>query len=442
MVSRRRPTQAHRRGGCAVCWRGLLLPGFLACATGALAQGILAPPSENYERPAASHSLTTNQAGGIPPLAGPVLQTNAPLQLGLVAFHPHLLYRFIYGDGIPAGPTNHFKTVIQEISPGLLLDVGAHWTLNYTPTLRLYSNNHFPDATDELAELDGNTAYRDWAFKLSQKYAATSAPLLETEALTEQVNYLTVLQVSRQLGSHLSAQVSLNQNFRSASEAFSSQDIREWSITGGLNYQFWSRFGVGLSGAAGYDLITPGADMKFEQVQGTMNWQPGDKLTLSASAGMEDRELLGTQIVNPIFSGSITYRPWEPTAASLNAARSVSPSYFQNDVIVVTSISATLRQQFLQKFSFEVSGGYTTTPFVGFQRISNTNALTFNGAPLTAFSQTTRQDNSTFFRLSLTCPLLKKGTATLFYQESDTTSGLSAFALTSTQVGIELGCRF
>jgi hypothetical protein len=441
---RQRPAPAQNRPGGARLSFGLLLLPFLGALSGARAQGVLTPPSEIYEKPAAAYSLTTNVNIGIPPLAG--APAPGPFQWGVWDFHPHLLYRFIYGDGIPSGPTNHYKTIIQEISPGLLLNVGDHWTLDYTPTVRLYSSKQFPDSTDELAVLSGKTTYQDWGFGLSQTYASSSSPLAETESLADQVNYLTTLQASRQLGSQLSAQLSLSQSLQSTSVGNIDQEVEQWTLNPALNYQVSSQFGIGLQGSLGYDAISPGSDMTFEQAQGTMSWQPGEKLTLNASAGLEVRQLLGTQMINPIYNGAVTYRPWKETAASISASRTVTPSFYQDDVLVNTTVSASLRQQFLQHYNVEVSGGYTTSPFVGFATVEEFNPGTHQISPapplVMATLQQNRTDLSRFIRVSLGSTFLQRGTVSIFYSYNNTTSGLADFTLTSTQVGIELGWRY
>jgi hypothetical protein len=437
--------------GCAAVRRGLLLLGFLAGITGAMAQGVLTPPSSTYERPAASLSLSTNQSAANPLLATPAGPSPGLFQLGPLDFHPHLLYRFIYGDGIPATPTNRFKTVIQEVSPGVLIDYGEHWSLNYTPTLRFYSDHHFADGTDELVALQGRAGYQDWGFSLSQTYSSTVAPYLETEGLAQQENDTTVLQVTRQLGSHWSAQLGLDEMSRTLSIGTNNQDVEEWSVHPGMNYQFSPRFGVGLTGTAGTDLLTPGSSMKFAQGQGTMNWQLGDKLMLNAGGGVEVRQLLGTNLVNPIFSGTLTYRPWAQTAVSLTGSRVVTPSFFQNDVLVITTIGATLSQRFLQRFNFEVSGGYATTPYVGFATV---NDFTGNPAnhqilptPAPAPNRTSRveqnrEDIARFVRVSLGTTFRQRGTLSIFYSHLSYSSDISVFALTSSQFGVELGWRY
>jgi hypothetical protein len=430
------------QGVRAILGRGLLALCFLAGTSGVLAQGILAPPPEDYEKPAASQSLTTIQNGGIPPEVSTGLPPAGPVQLGPVDFHPHFLYQYIYGDGIPSAPTNRVKTSIQQISPGLTLLWGSHWTLDYTPTVRLYSNRQLGDGTDESVSLMGGASYQDWSFKLSQIYGSSDAVLLQTETPTAQQTFATSFTVNRQLGNWLSAEMDLNQTLTSSSAAGLSQDAHEWTISPALNCQFTPQFGIGVNATAGYDQITPGSNETFEQVGGRMNWMPGKKLNFTASAGLEVRQLLGEQLISPIFNATLTYRPMEQTAASVSASRTVTPALFEDEVTVTTSLSATLRQRFLKRFTLEATGGYTTSPFVGFEAFSNSNVTDFNGIPLTSVSEVSREDYYRFARVSLSCPFLKKGNASVFYQGSDTTSGLSAVALTSTQVGIQLGYRF
>ena len=371
------------------------------------------------------------------------------MQLGPVDFHPSLLYQFIYGDGIPASPTNHLTTVIQEITPGLLLNLGSHWTLDYSPTLIFYSNPQFADSTSQNAHLNGHTQYEDWVFGLSQAFAYSDTPQSETEAQTKETSYATAFTASRQMGSHLSAQWSLAQTIASSSQISSSpfgnsQDLHAWVLSSGLNYQTEYKLGFGINGAVGYNAITPGEPMKFEQVQGTINWQVANKLSVLASCGVEDTQLMGRNLVDPTFSAGINYQPFEQTSASLVASRSVAPALFENDVIVSTTINATFRQRFFQHFNFEVSGGYSTTPFVGFATVAAFNPHQFfPPPPLTTTSvQQNRTDNARFARVSVGSTFRQRGTVSIFYSYTDTTSSLSTFALTSTQVGFEIGWRY
>jgi hypothetical protein len=428
--------------------RGLLLLGLLAGAAGALAQGILAPPAADFEKSTYALSLPGYQTGGVPQFAEAIPETLNLLQWGVADFHPHLDYQFIYGDGVPSSPTNHVTTVIQTVSPGLMLNLGTHWTLSYNANMHVYSSRQFSDETDQGVNLSGHTQYEDWAFGLSQAYSYSDSPLAETEAQTAQTSYATTLSASRELGSHLSAQASLVQDISSASTITASptnntQQLYSWALSSGVYYQTDYRLVLGINASAGYNSMTPGTYMKFEQIQGTLNWQVLEKLSVTGSAGGEFTQMMGQELMDPTFSLAINYQPFENTSASLLASRTVSPSFYQDEVIETTMISATLRQRFLQHFNFEVSGGYSTTPYVGFATVDEfTNNHQIGAPTITSMVEQNRSDISRYLRVSLGTTIRKRGSVSVFYSYSDTTSSLSAFALAGSQVGFELGWQY
>jgi hypothetical protein len=244
----------------------------------------------------------------------------------------------------------------------------------------------------------------------------------------------------------------LNQDFSSSSAisgaaanpgaAANTQQNDSWVASSGLYYQTDYRLVPGISASGGYNAINPGGAMEFEQLQGTLSWQPLEKLSVTGSAGVEFTQLKTSQLVNPTFSAAINYQPFDNTSLSLTGSRSVSPSIYQNDVIESTSVSATLRQRFFKHFSAELSAGYASTPFVGF---ATPNEFLNNqpGAPLaTTTVQQNRSDLARFFRASLTTTFRQHGTASIFYSFSDISSSLAAFTLTTTQVGIEIGWHY
>jgi hypothetical protein len=151
---------------------------------------------------------------------------------------------------------------------------------------------------------------------------------------------------------------------------------------------------------------------------------------------------MGAQLVNPTFNGSVIYKPWAQTTASFTASRAVNPSYFQDQVTVDTGFNLSLSQRFLQRLTLTASAGYSTTPYIGFAEISNANVFTLNGAPVSSVSSVNRQDDSTSVTVRLSCAFLKRGSVSIFYSKSDTTSSISDFSLTSTQVGLELGYHY
>ncbi|MGA2863522.1 MAG: hypothetical protein ABSF95_03435 [Verrucomicrobiota bacterium] len=407
------------------------------CWFEATAQEVLAPPPIDYSGGAARPraAIATDQLGPLPPaMAAAAAIANEPplLQWGPVNLRAHLLYRFLYGDGIPARPGQNFTTVVNEVRPGLLFELGSHWTLDYTPTLRFYSNRQFRDTTDHSVVLNGATTYKDWTLGLSQRYASTSEPLIETGTQTDRENYSTAANATYHVSTKTSLELGLNQNFRFMGQNQAGRpltDSRDWSTLDWLNYQFWPRFGAALGVGFGYLDFSAGSDMTYEQLQGRINWQATAKVSLVLNAGFDDRQFLSgntPDLLNPIFGAALLYQPFEPTLLSLNAARTVVPSYFQSQVTESTTLSGSVRQRLLRRLYLDLTGGY---------RLSSYEA-TATGQPVN------RDISGTFVNVRLNVPFLKRGTASAFFQAAENSSNDSLYKYSTTQVGLELGYRF
>jgi hypothetical protein len=356
-------------------------------------------------------------------------------------------YQFIYSDSVPFTPTNHLSSVVQITSPGLEMKIGDHWTLGYGAALHLYSDHQFADDTDQNVMLSGNTTYQDWHFGLSQAYSYSDTPLTETEAQTSQTTYSTLLSAGREMGSRLSTQSSLSQSISSSkgitgSTTNNSQDLYGWVASSGLYYQTDYRLVAGINASGGYNAINPGSDMEFEQLQGTVSWQPLAKFSLVGSVGGEFSQLGGQTLADPTFSAAINYQPFERTSLSLIASRTVTPSLYQSEVVEATQVSATFRQRFFEHYNFEVSAGYATSPFVGFVTPNGFLYGQYAGGTTAAIIEQNRTDFSRSVRVSLGTSFRQHGSASVFYSFQDTSSTLSPFALTSSQVGFEIGWHY
>jgi len=421
-----------------------------AFVTGAAAQGVIAPPPLDFSgRPPNVSNGRTNQFLEASSLGEAQTSALGPFwQWGPVNFRPHALYRFLYGDGVPSRPGQRTTTAINEFYPGMLFGLGPHWNLDYTPSFFMYSSSQFRNVIDQSVSLTGATAYRDWTFGLSQSYFTSDQPLIETGSQTSTENYRTSLSAGYQFNEKLSLELSLSQNFQfigdnsagqsqywqvvgGNSVALSFQDTRDWSSMDWLNYQLLPRLGVALGVGGGYTELTSStsSEITSEQLQGRINWRTTDKLNLVASVGGDDRQFLsGNQpdLINPIFSVSAIYQPFDVTTLSLTASRLVSPSYFQSQLSETTEVSADFHQRLLQKLTLGLLGGYRDVNYV-----ATTSTLS-----------TSRTDHYTFVNVRLSAPFFKRGTASLLYQVSENSSSQGGYTYTSTQVGVELGYRF
>ena len=163
------------------------LGGLLAWSFAAGAQQVLMPaPAFPVTPPAvqenqANDQMTVFTSEENAPVGAPETQ---PFQYGIFNLRPHPFYRSLYANGILSGTNQAQNTVISQLSPGFVLDIGRQWSLDYTPTWTFYSSRQFENTLDHVVTLTGQTAYEDWNFGLSQVCALTSDPLVQTATQT------------------------------------------------------------------------------------------------------------------------------------------------------------------------------------------------------------------------------------------------------------------
>ena len=66
-----------------------------------------------------------------------------PFRWDQFVFRPHADYQFMDAQGIFAAPGDRENTTIQQITPGILINLGPEPSLDYTATIGLYSNTNF-----------------------------------------------------------------------------------------------------------------------------------------------------------------------------------------------------------------------------------------------------------------------------------------------------------
>jgi len=405
----------------------IMLLGLAASVRAADAQDVLAPPPEVSVVPPALQQLPPSEMQVFPPVERvPNLEQVSPLQWGSLSLRPHFFYQFLYGDGIQSSPGQHEKTAINAISPGLLLGIGSHWSIDYTPTMTFYSNSAFRDTTAQNVIMTGGTAYENWVLGLSQRYSYSSDPQVETGGQTSQDEYSTTVNATYQFSRQMSLEMSVNQDFVFPSDLTES---REWSTLDWLDYQFWPRFGAGIGVGFGYTDVNVGNDSINGQLQARINWRATDKLSLQAGGGADDRHFFGggtSDLINPIYSVSVQYQPTEATTILLSGSGTVGTSYFTNQVTETYGVSVTVSQRLLKRLLLTLSGGY--------QNVMYTSTASGVSAG--------RNDETYSFSARLGTTFLQRGTIAAVYQYSDNTSNQSGFGYTSNQVGFELGYRY
>ena len=407
--------------------------GIFALTGTAQAQSVIAPPPSSVPvTPPAIEALGPGEMQVFPPnsAAANLLDELHPLQWGPVTVRPHASYQFTYGTGIRFS-TNQppANTIVQSFSPGVLLVLGTHWTLDYTPTFTFYSDKNFNNTVGQAVTLTGGTVYEDWVLGLSQNFTYSSSPQVQTGTQTSEETFATGLTAGHQLNSKLSVDLGFNQNL-SFPTGF--QSSKEWSTMDWLNYEFWPRLVVGAGAGLGYVVATP--NHLFEQLQGRVNWRATDKISFALHGGAEFTQFTdggANSLINPIFGASIQYQPFDHTQLFLSASRSVNTSYYQNQITENTSLNGGVSQRLFQRYNLNVNGGYTWTTYVA----------AANGTPANSASQYYS------INVSLGTTFLKRASASVFYTYSQNitaqaAAGPQGLGYSSNQVGFTVGYSF
>jgi hypothetical protein len=325
--------------------------------------------------------------------------------------------------------------------PGVKVDLGSHWSVDYSPTLRYYSSSQLKDEFDYTASLIGNTTFGDWNFGVSQIATVSSSPLTETGTQTDEEDYTTVLVASYIFNESMSLDTTLSQNLDYVTDPFGigtnsaaasqSYGTRTWSIKESLNYEFWPRLTVSLEPSGGYIGSDAVANQTFEDVEARVRWRATDKISLDLSGGFDDQQYLAagySDSLNPVFSASIQYQPFQVTEITLMASRSVTASSYyvlaQNSENTLVSLD--LNQRLLRKFAADLMFTYTAEDY------------TTSIGPGSA----NRSDDLYSFTARLSHPFARRGTWSLIYQYSENQSTVGGFGYNNTMVGAEVNYTY
>jgi len=402
------------------------LAGLAALSETAGAQSVIAPPPTASVTPPAVQEAAPDEMQ-VFPAENPVASfpdEDQPLQLGPVTLRPHVFYQFLYGTGIQSAPGQSHDSIIQSFAPGILLVLTPRWTLDYTPTFIFFSDHSFQNNVGQSVTLTGSASYENWAFGLSQNFTYSSAPQVQTGTQTGQENYVTSLTASAPLNSKLSLNLGLNQTLNFP-DGF--QITRQWSTLDWLNYEFWPRLTAGVGAGVGYLDEAEGA--VFEQLEGRVGWRATDKISLQVSGGAQFYQFTDggeSPLTSPTFAASIQYQPFEQTKISLGANEQISPSYYENQVTVLTSVSGDLKQRLLGKVFLDVNAAY-------------------NWSHYTAAASGVAPDSSSDYysvNVQLSTTFLKRGTVAVFYTYSDNITSQPGLAFSSNQIGFNIGFRY
>jgi hypothetical protein len=427
----------------------LIAPALVLSSAVAHSQSVLVPPVQTRDPiPTVEQAAATRLGSiGAPALRRPSDPTTYPLHWGPIQFHPSLGYGVSYGDGILREANAPDTTVIHTLSPGLGVELGRYWDLEFGSSIYRYSNADFKNNVGYNLSLSGNIPLEKWAFSFGYGWSLSEQPQIETGTQTKQQSHSLSLGGSYNRSTRLSYDFGVSQSTQ-LTDQFA--NYWTWSTSEWINYHATPKTTLGLGVSAGYNLIDPGDDSIYEQLNGRIVWHPSPKINVQLTAGLQIQHFVVTgfetnvvfvppnsatnQIssidqtetaVYPIFGASVAYQLFEPTSLSLAASRSIGNSVLEDQFTETTSVSVGLRQRFLKHFTLDIRPAYSLVTYSS-----------------TAGQIENREDEIYSLYAGVSTLLFRKLNVSVFYQFNDTVSTSDEFAFDSTQVGLQLNYRY
>ncbi len=432
MTSRTLRRTASSPARLALC----LTPAIVAGQNFAQAQEVFVAPVQFQDRVTSVEQASTNWVGSIaaPPLQAPASGPNTrPLEAGPFRFHPHLGYQVVYGDGILRATNAPATTVLHTIVPGLFIEMGPNWNLDFSAGINRYSNSDFNNNEAYYLALRGHIPREKWLLDLGYAGSVTEQPQIETGEQVSQSAHLVTASGIYNYQTKLSVELTGTMDTR-LTEGFS--DYWTWSTLDWVNYQISARTTVGAGVGAGYNFVDPGPDSTFEQLQARAIWTPATKLTVQAAAGVQLQQFHGESETGtdaksgtdafPIFGVAAAYKPFEQTSLFASASHVVGVAYQDNFFSETTVLSVGLRQRLLGQLFLDVVPAYNFRHYESSLR----------GPSLE------RDDEYASIYAGLSATILKKLNASVFYQYGDNSSDNSQLDFHSSQVGARLEYRY
>jgi len=177
---------------------------------------------------------------------------------------------------------------------------------------------------------------------------------------------------------------------------------------------------LGLGG--GYNLVDPGTNSTFQQLQGRVVWLPATKLSFQLSGGVHFQQFLlrtsrSETGMFPLYEASVVYQIFAPTALSLSAGDEIGNSTLTDLFTQTTSVNAGLRQRLFGHFYLDVRSGYNLRDYRSISRGLRVR----------------REDEYVSVYTGLSTVLFKKLNAAVFYRLIDNSSTVTGLSFDSTQ---------
>jgi hypothetical protein len=232
----------------------------------------------------------------------------------------------------------------------------------YAPTFLFYQENVNDDTVDQSGNFVYNFNSGRTDLVVSESIQSVQDSNADEGGLVTATTSVTEINFTYQLTGKTSLNLSSLQTISEDDPGFRST---EWTSAAYLDYQMTGKTSIGVGALVGFaDLEGP--NQTFEQLNGRVSYVPTAKLSFSATAGLEFREMqgYGGADLTPEFSLSGNYQPFDGTNVMLGAYRREEYSgKFYGENYLATGVSASFSQRLLHEIYFVLSGAFENATY-------------------------------------------------------------------------------
>lgn len=360
-----------------------------------------------------------------------------------------LTIRGVYDDNINVSHTNRISDFITAIEPGIMVGFGDinerqenYVQFVYAPSIFLYADHDEANAVQHLLHLEGQYHFSRLTVRLSQDVQILDGSNLDIATGTDPVHDRVNVDVggrtrvniyTTNLGGsyYLSGKTFLSSQLGAAIYDYSTL-LSSQAMFGNLfiNYAYSEKLTFGFGGGGGYNFVDePTPDQTFQQALARFDYNPSGKIKITASGGVEFRESDGNDntYVSPVFGLGLDYHPFDGSSVRMDLNRRVNNSaVLTGQDYTTTSITASVRQRLLRRFSVGVTGGYENSDYFS----------VVNGV------QSDRNDDYFFIQPAVDVNVTRFWTVGAYYLRRQNSSSLETYSFHDNQVGIRTSLTF
>lgn len=234
--------------------------------------------------------------------------------------------------------------------------------ITYAPGFVIYQDHPGNDTFEQTGSFVYGLHGAKSDLVVTQQYASVQNSAPDVGDLVKLDEYLTTINFDYALSARLGLTLRAEQQIIDYDNGL---DSNQWTGSAYLGYELMPKTTIAVGSLVGVaDLQGPNQD--FVQINGRVIYNPTEKISVNATAGVEFRQTEGyaSTATTPVFSGGLSYVPWDDTTLTAAVYReyNYSAKFFGEDYLA-TGGSFSVTQAFFHKVYATLSGSYENAQY-------------------------------------------------------------------------------